>query len=91
MLSTVIYGLIIGAINGLLWGSVFGTTNGVMIGSIVGLILGILVGLLGKSASLGGNLQRGEIKFVNSSILTMLAIFSIGLSVIAWLVKFIFF
>lgn len=91
MLPTIIYGLIIGAINGVLWGAVFGMTNGVIIGSVVGLILGILVGLLGKSASLGGNVQRGEVTFVNSSILTMLAVFSIGLGIIAWLVKFIFF
>ncbi len=66
-------------------------TNGVIIGSVVGLILGILVGLLGKSASLGGNIQKSEATFVNTSILTMLAIFSIGLGVVAWLVKFIFF
>lgn len=93
MLITTIYGIVAGILAGLLWGTALGATiaTSIKIGAIVGAILGILIALFGKAATAGGNVKQAEATFVNSSILTVIALLAIGAGALAWAFRLIFF
>lgn len=93
MLQTIIYGVLIGIIASFFWGTSFGIIfkTSLLVGGLVGAFIGLLVNFFGKLARTGGGLERGEIVFVNSSILTIFGVFVIGTGVVVWLVRLIFF
>ena len=90
---TIIYSIFAGAISGFLWGKVFEaeTSTALLIGGIVGIVIGITVTLFGKMAMTGGKVIKGEATFVNSSIITVLAVLGIVSGILVWIIKAIFF
>lgn len=86
-----VYAAVLGGVAGIVWGlALDNVTNGLIIGVLVGLVVGAVLGVVGGSAVKGG-LEAGEAMFVSGSLLAPLAAISIGLGVIVWLVRVIFF
>ena len=82
-----------GSVVGALWLTIFGVSikTALLVGVVIGFLLGIALDVLGKTARLGGNINKNEATFVNSSILTMIAVFLVGAGIVAWIVKLILF
>ena len=90
---TIIYSIVVGIIGGFLWGNVLRTDIliSLLVGAAIGILFGLLVVLFGKAAIAGGKVIQGEATFVNNSIITMFAVFVIGLGILAWIIRLIFF
>lgn len=92
-IMTIIYSIFVGVIGGFLWGKALGISilMSLSAGGVIGIVIGILVFLFGRAAMAGGNVKQEEATFVNTSIITLFAIFIIGAGILAWIIRLIFF
>lgn len=91
VLTAMAYATVLGGLAGIVWGLALGNvTNGLIIGVLAGLLVGAALGVMGGWAVKGG-MEGGEAMFVSGSLLAPLAVVSIGLGVVVWLVRVIFF
>lgn len=92
VLTATSYAAVLGGIAGIVWGLAVqgGIGSGLLVGILVGLVVGALLGVMGGSAVKGG-VEDGEAMFVTGSMLAPLAVLSIGLGVLVWLIRVIFF
>ena len=85
------YAALLGGVAGIVWGLALGDVSiGLIIGVLVGLAVGALLGVMAGLAMKRGGVQSGEAMFVNGALLAPLAIVSIGLGLLVWLIRAIF-
>lgn len=89
----VAYGLIIGFLASLTWGIALKLNLGVSMlwGLVLGLLIGVFFTVVGAAARSGGKINKAESVFVSSSLMTLIAMGSIGLGLIALVIRVIFF
>lgn len=84
----------IGAIGGVVWGFALDVDvwTAVIVGLAVGAVVGVFLTWLSRAASRdsqrrGGDLQMGEAMFASGGIVVLLAVLSIGLGLVVWLIR----
>jgi hypothetical protein len=81
----------IGAVLGIAWGFALDVPVGtaVVVGVIAGIVVSLLLGLVARRAvgDPQGRLQAGEAMAANGAILGGLAALTLGLAVLAWIIR----